>query len=722
MKKLTVSIFIFCCAAVNVVLFGLRDPNLPTYAKSENDTIGLAMGDFTKKVKGTVSKAGGKVKSAATDVGGKVKGAVTDVGGKVKGAATDVGGKVKDVAGAIGRGITGAVTGVKGTVEGVLAGVKDEVQKYSDEFSSANFKQAVQEQYKKEAERLGIASAEVINGVKVTADGQLDPNSEEGKYIQRRLAVAQPALEEFTGLKFERNEVPRIGCAFSGGGYRAMILTAGFLRGLEDIGLIDGVTNMAGLSGSTWCLGPWTFMQSEGSKVTAAQFSESIIQKIRKKRLNIKAVKPVINFKLEQYAGKVFWPKIVFDKVYSSVDVYGALLSYYLLGDFGDKRFTMYLYDQLSNIRSGNGPWPSYTAVSMHKANGNYLYNWYEFNPAEVRNLENNLAIPSYSFGRKFENGVATDLPPQETFGFLMGIFGSAYTVNMKDIKRIVFGDTEKPSDGITEKMNKIKTLVSKGDVKDAWEVAKPVLSQVQMEVFRKVVEKIAGEDKLSIPMTGIRVGTARVSPAQVRNPFKGYPAAQAWLKPKKDITLVDGGIAYNIPIRTMFRPERDIDLIIVGDASGNVPKTGNKDLLLGFEDIKRFYGINYEKDEQLSSKTMEVWHPVETAYANVDAKFKGVMPPSVVYFNFLKDDELIKGAEADPSLQQVVAGSDLKNYTPMCVDEYCGTMNFDYTEKEFRQLSGIAEFNIKAQQGKLKKLVGQVAEARKKKVSGLTQ
>src|SRR5690606_34383497 len=50
---------------------------------------------------------------------------------------------------------------------------------------------------------------------------------------------------------------PRIHVCASGGGYRAMVATLGALIGMEEPGLLDCVSTIAGLSGSTWAMASW---------------------------------------------------------------------------------------------------------------------------------------------------------------------------------------------------------------------------------------------------------------------------------------------------------------------------------------------------------------------------------------------------------------------------------------------------------------------------------
>lgn len=84
--------------------------------------------------------------------------------------------------------------------------------------------------------------------------------SEEMQFNEVRQRVVRAALAKLTGIDLEplpADHTPRIQICASGGGYRAMIATLGALIGLEECGVLDTVTSIAGLSGSTWAMAGW---------------------------------------------------------------------------------------------------------------------------------------------------------------------------------------------------------------------------------------------------------------------------------------------------------------------------------------------------------------------------------------------------------------------------------------------------------------------------------
>ena len=148
-------------------------------------------------------------------------------------------------------------------------------------------------------------------------------------------------------------------------------------------------------------------------------------------------------------------------------------------------------------------------------------------------------------------------------------------------------------------------------------------------------------------------------------------------------LTFIDAGIAYNIPLRPLFRPDRQLDIIFVGDGSSNVESAD--ELKKAFADLERVYKITYAKDEEKSDKTVQVYRSSSNN------------APIIIYINFLKDDDLITRAQEDPKLAAQIEKLNLSEFNVQeCLDEgYCSTFNFNYSLNQFEQLSLVGQLNV---------------------------
>uniref|UniRef100_A0A8C4Q5J2 PLA2c domain-containing protein n=1 Tax=Eptatretus burgeri TaxID=7764 RepID=A0A8C4Q5J2_EPTBU len=80
----------------------------------------------------------------------------------------------------------------------------------------------------------------------------------ERRFLQNRRPVVSTAMRKVLGLQesLREEEVPVVAVLGSGGGVRAMTGFYGSLLGLEHLGLVDCISYIAGVSGSTWCMAP----------------------------------------------------------------------------------------------------------------------------------------------------------------------------------------------------------------------------------------------------------------------------------------------------------------------------------------------------------------------------------------------------------------------------------------------------------------------------------
>ncbi|MGE0206548.1 MAG: hypothetical protein AB7R69_01740 [Candidatus Babeliales bacterium] len=537
----------------------------------------------------------------------------------------------------------------------------------------------------------------------------------ERSFLTKRRAKAQQALSAFLGETVKQDL--NVACAFSGGGYRAMIATAGWMEALEKLGILNSILYVSALSGSTWYLGPWLLESKTGGfrprirgviqpaqlmPLTPSEFNALLVRKIDTNHFDIATKKDALtDFNFSNFNANILWPKIIFGQTITSVDLYGGVLSHYLLAQKGEARHQQRIFSQLPLVSTGNTPWPIYTAAGIRDGAvpRDFTYHWYEFNPEEVRNLEESLFFPSWAFGTKFSKGTGK-FSAGQSFGFLMGIFGSAYTINAQSIANLMFPSMEAEDAKNKSVLDKAKKEVqdfanlikkgaknlAKGDIEKVFNDAKDYAGSRLVRAWAAT-----GEYKLDIRKKRLEV-PQRISPAQVFNPFKGFAQASSALQQYDYLTLVDAGLSYNIPIRPLFRPERKIDIIIVGDASANVvdkPNGDDSELVLGLKDVQSFYGITYNK--VVDNKTFKVFEP-----QNNYKDYPSVKPPLIIYVNYMKDDAVLKTA----GLFDTVATFDPQ----ACVKESeCNTFNFGYGKKTFNELSALAGNNLIANKEALK-------------------
>lgn len=246
--------------------------------------------------------------------------------------------------------------------------------------------------------------------------GQTIPEREQA-FLNTRLPKVKKALEKLLGMPLADDEVPQIGIACSGGGYRAMLNTVGSLLGAEDIGLLDCACYISGVSGSTWALAPWV-----QSGMTVAQLQELLINQLTQNFFEIP-------LDVRDYTDNLL-RKSLFKEPVTLVDIYGIALAGNLLKTLNADPDSIYLHAQASAIANGSYPLPIYATILDEP-----VAQWAEFTPFEVGSDYLGSFIPSWAFGRLFSGGRSVNFAsspreqyaPPVSLGFCMGTWGSAF-------------------------------------------------------------------------------------------------------------------------------------------------------------------------------------------------------------------------------------------------------------------------------------------------------
>ncbi len=339
----------------------------------------------------------------------------------------------------------------------------------------------------------------------------------ENQFTTKRLTHVKHGCEQLLNIDIPHERVPRIAVCCSGGGYRAMFLSLGFFKGLQDIGLLDCTTYMSGLSGSTWAMAPWV-----ASKQPLNDFIDSLPNKV------CHGLKPIYDLSSLDSIAKKLVAKALNGQFLSSVDLYGDILANSLLTDFGTDRLRTNLSESHAHIVDGSFPMPIYTAVTPNAD----PYEWFEFTPFEVGSSYLKAYIPTWAYGRKFKYGHSINFAAEQSLGYMMGVYGSAYAVNLEEIVH----HTQKSLQAF----------------------ANHFPSAIQNVMHKMVV------DLIDSPLDDVRLAPSSL-------PNYVYKTATRPLNTDKTITLIDAGIDCNLPFAPLLREERKVDIILTCDASGKV-------------------------------------------------------------------------------------------------------------------------------------------------------
>ncbi|TPX62538.1 hypothetical protein PhCBS80983_g00278 [Powellomyces hirtus] len=481
---------------------------------------------------------------------------------------------------------------------------------------------------------------------------------EEYELLESRQSKAAKAISEFIGEKVDVRDLPIIGVAASGGGCRAMVSSLASFEALYQMGLLQGTSYIAGVSGSTWAmaqlfsLGPnFSLLRDRLAKQLSSNYL-SMAELVA--AVNSPSGSRVLGGIAQKYFG---------DRNFSTVDLFGTLLTARLLvpevtrairaetkdeiengkaakrEDDENEEWSHQNFGKLSNqrwaIERDDLPMPIYTAVS-HDAGTDRPYQWWEFTPYEVGfcSCEGDDSaigawVETWGFGRRFKSGESIEKFPEQSFGILLGTFGSAFTATVAHI----------------------------------WNEVSEIIPKTVRDRVLPLLEDISQLHPLS-PITF---------------PNIVYKMDEFGEKSEvEDIALMDSGMDNNIPFAPLLRTERKVDVIIALNASMDI---GIDPWLRRAEAYAKQQKVPFpqipEKDE---ITTCTVFSTIATR----DSRFKGTAADS--------DDETLE--------RTVIYMPLIKNpsYNPTldpCHAEWCATHNFTFTEAQTNHLCGLAWANM---------------------------
>jgi hypothetical protein len=442
---------------------------------------------------------------------------------------------------------------------------------------------------------------------------------EEAAFVTARKQLVKGALEKLLGRKLNGSYIPTIACVSSGGGARALIGTLGFHVGAEQIGLLDTFTYDVGLSGGSWLVALW-----HQSNTTPSAFKK-ILQPIAAKGLNPTRKQ---DFTLEDIK-RVMHGVLVRNAVEQPttfVTVWGAMLANRYLQPYEPRSQALLFSSLYERPTVLSRPFPLIAAINGYAPDmglDKHTIQWFEISPVEASGVGSwlgNASIPTWAFGRRFSENISVDSLPEYDMGQLMGISGSAFAAT------IGRAFAEMPSISVPAHF---------------------------------ILKATVGEDFAA---------TKRISVGKVPN-FTQH-VSNSIIRHKKDLRLVDAGLAFNIPTPVVMHPKRKADIMIICDMSEGITKENARETLGLTEQYARYHNVPFPtiSYDTVTKRALSVFYNAD----NPDV-------PMVLYFPNVIDRTTITYPQFIPA-----------NYNPDI-----STLQFQYDATAFNQLSGLTEANV---------------------------
>ncbi|NP_001380619.1 cytosolic phospholipase A2 gamma [Rattus norvegicus] len=237
-----------------------------------------------------------------------------------------------------------------------------------------------------------------------------------GLQEEERRAVHKRSFKVLEGLKklnIQADQAPVIAVLGSGGGLRAHIACLGVLSAMKELGLLDAVTYLAGVSGSTWALS--SFYTKNGNM---QGIEEELKHRYEKNEWHFDESldKAIQASRRENYSLTDFWAYLVVSR--QTRELHDSNLSSFK-----------------KQVEEGVLPYPIFAAIDDDLQDDwrekKVQNSWFEFTPHHAGYPALRAYVPITEFGSRFENGKLVRPEPERDLTFLRGLWGSA----LADIK-----------------------------------------------------------------------------------------------------------------------------------------------------------------------------------------------------------------------------------------------------------------------------------------------
>ncbi|TRZ26303.1 hypothetical protein HGM15179_000915 [Zosterops borbonicus] len=250
--------------------------------------------------------------------------------------------------------------------------------------------------------------------------------AQEQNFIHKRKKVVAAALKDILHLEedLQDDEVPVVAIMTTGGGTRALTAMYAHLLSVQEMNVLDCVSYITGLSGTTWTMSNLY----EDPNWSQKDLKETL-NDVRKQVLKNKFVSCFAPDRLKYYLEELCQRKQEGHQP-CFTDLWGLIIETML----HDKEDCHKLTDQQQALNQGQNPLPIYLSLNVKdKISDQDFREWVEFTPYEVGFPKYGAFIRAEDFGSEFFMGHLMKKVPESRICFLEGIWSSVFSLNLMD-------------------------------------------------------------------------------------------------------------------------------------------------------------------------------------------------------------------------------------------------------------------------------------------------
>ncbi|NWT59933.1 PA24A phospholipase, partial [Erythrocercus mccallii] len=538
--------------------------------------------------------------------------------------------------------------------------------------------------------------------------------------------------------------VPVIAVLGSGGGFRAMVGFAGVMKALYESGVLDCATYIAGLSGSTWYM---------STLYSHPDFPAKGPKEINEELMNSVSHNPLLLLtpqKVKRYIDAL-WNKKSSGQPVTFTDIFGMLIGETLIHD----RMDTTLSNMKEKVNNAQCALPLFTCLHVKPDVSELMFaDWVEFSPYEIGMAKYGTFMSPDLFGSKFFMGTVVKKYAENPLHFLMGVWGSAFSILFNRVLGVSNSHNEGPTMEEELENIRLKHLVShdSSDSEDesqhpkgteGSEARRERLQESSQEGWvQRMLMALVGDSalfntregragKVHNFMLGLNLNSCyplsplaelltqesleEEEPAAVADPDEFERIYEPLDVKSKKIHIVDSGLTFNLPYPLILRPQRGVDLIISFDFSARPSDSSPpfKEILLAEKWAKMnklpFPKIDPNVFDREGMKECYVFKPKDPS-SEKDC-------PTIIHFVLANIDFRKYKAPGVPRETQ-----EEKDFADFDIfddpDTPFSTFNFQYPNEAFKRLHDLMEFNTLNNMSVIKEAMVESIEYRKQNPS----
>ncbi|NXR12582.1 PA24E phospholipase, partial [Semnornis frantzii] len=473
-------------------------------------------------------------------------------------------------------------------------------------------------------------------------------------------------------------QVPVVAITTTGGGTRSLTAMYGSLLGLQKLNLLDCITYIGGLSGTTW-----TMANLYEDANWSQKYLEDAIKEARKQVTKSK----ICCFSLDclKYYYNDLMERTKEGHNTSFIDLWGLVIESML----HDKKDEHRLSDQRQAVDNGQNPLPIYVAINLKSSYSAQAFReWLEFTPYEVGLLKYGASIRAEHFGSEFFMGRLVKRLSETRICYMQGMWSSIFSIDAMYVWNLAVDSED------------FWYRWTRDRVKDIEE--EPFLSMNPYEVDTCL---FTPSNVLSSTLRDVLTGRPTI--AQYPNFIRGFQMHNKYLEsegfstwkgtaytvidsfPNKlletandELSLVDTGFFINTSYPPLLRSNREVDVILHLNYSG-----GSQTLPL--DQIAKYIsgqGIPFPRIE-ISEEDRE---NLKECYVFEDAD--SPQAPTVLFFPLVNDTfKKYKAPGIERSPEEMPEGKvDVSSIlSPFTTREVC------FSEENFDKLVKLTDYNV---------------------------